>query len=120
MVMAPAPKTVGNRAIPKAAKIRYFKGKAPEAARSDDEDSDEDEETVTAPQPVRVDKSLVAGGAGRIIPEGGAIKVALRDVKVEGGRVLLPKSVKKGGYTLTRQSSSKLTVGQCRGIRRRR
>ena len=81
----------------KPTKIRYFKGKAPDAAPSDS-DSDEDEDArPAAPPPVKVDKNIVAGGAGRIVPDGGAImKVTLRDVKVEGGRVVLPNAAKEG------------------------
>ena len=103
--MAPAPASRPSRSttVPKPSKIRYFKGKAPDAAISDS-DSDEDEENHAPPETVRVDKSLVAGGAGKIIPEGGVVrkiveprmKVALRDVKVEGGRVVLPKTAKQG------------------------
>ena len=83
-------------------KIRYFKGKAPDAALSD---SDSDEaEVEQKPQPTKTDKRLMAGGAGRVLQEGAKMKVALRDVKVEGGRVLLPKVAKQGkraGSTVT-------------------
>ncbi|ORX33934.1 splicing factor, Prp19-binding domain-domain-containing protein [Kockovaella imperatae] len=83
----------------KPSKIRYFKGKAPDAALSGS-DSDEDEEDQVsrpAPQPIKIDKNVVAGGAGRIVPDGNVVKmkVALRDVKVEGGRVVLPKAAKQ-------------------------
>ncbi len=39
-------------------------------------------------EPIKVDESIVAGGAGRIVKEP-AMRLALRDVKVEGGRVLV-------------------------------
>ena len=96
--MAPGPTIAPKRPVVKPTKIRYFKGKAPDAALSDsDEESDEDR--VRVPEPVKVDKSVVAGGAGRIVPDGGAtMKVALRDVKVEGGRVVLPKNAKQGEF----------------------
>ncbi len=84
--MAPVPTATANRPLAKPSKIRYFKGKAPEAALSSDED---DSEVETAPpEPIKVDKDLVAGGAGRIVKEP-AMKLALRDVKVEGGRVMV-------------------------------
>jgi microfibrillar-associated protein 1 len=90
--------------VARPSKVRYFKGKAPDAAPDSDSDSDEDE-VRHAPEPVKVDTSLVAGGAGRIITDAsalaskkgvGEVKVALRDVKIEGGRVVLPKSAKEG------------------------
>lgn len=102
--MAPAPAPARQKPAARPAKVRYFKGKAPDAAPDSDDDSDEDE-VQQAPEPVKVDRSLVAGGAGRIIPDGGTlasrkgageVKVALRDVKIEGGRVVLPKSAKEG------------------------
>ncbi|CAD6570134.1 MAG: hypothetical protein TREMPRED_005606 [Tremellales sp. Tagirdzhanova-0007] len=84
--MAPAPTPRAYRPLAKPSKIRYFKGKAPDAAiSSDEDDSDVD---VAPPEPVKLDKTLVAGGAGRIVKEP-AMKVALRDVKVEGGKVLV-------------------------------
>ena len=83
--MAPAPVLRGHRPLNKPPKIRYFKGKAPDAAVSSDEDDSDGE--VAPPEPVQIDKTLVAGGAGRILKEP-SMKVALRDVKVEGGRVL--------------------------------
>lgn len=93
--MAPAPAAArpASKPLARPSKIRYFKGKAPDAAP--DSDSDEDEEGLkqAAPEPIKIDKNIVAGGAGRVIPDGG-MKIALRDVKIEGGRVVLPKSAK--------------------------
>jgi microfibrillar-associated protein 1 len=86
-----------NRPLAKPSKIRYFKGKAPELAPSDSE-SEEDEaveqerQKAEAERRRKAEKNLVAGGAGRIIKPGqaiGSMKVELKDVKVEGGRVLL-------------------------------
>ena len=105
--MAPAPAPARQKPAARPSKVRYFKGKAPDAAPDSDDDSDEDE-VLQAPEPVKVDRSLVAGGAGRVIPDGsalasqkstGEVKVALRDVKIEGGRVVLPKSAKEGALT---------------------
>lgn len=103
--MAPAPTATANRPMAKPSKIRYFKGKAPDAARPDSDSEEEEEEQI---KPVRrqeqitIDKTVVAGGAGRVIDYGSAkkgkgsdepkMKVQLRDVKVEGGRVVLPKA----------------------------
>ena len=96
--MAPGPIVAAKRPLVKPTKIRYFKGKAPDAALSDS-DEESDDERVIAPEPVKTDKNIVAGGAGRIISDGGAtMKVALRDVKVEGGRVVLPKAVTQGEW----------------------
>ena len=79
-------------------RTRYFKGKAPELAESDS-DEEEDEEV----QPIKpkfkelpkVDRNVVAGGAGRIIPEGGFSGASmkpkigdLKNAKIDGGRVL--------------------------------
>ena len=90
------------RPLNKPAKIRYFKNKAPEVALSSDE-NDSDVE-VAPPEPVKVDDSIVAGGAGRIIKDGEAVmKVALKDVKVEGGKVLLggkTGGIKQGMYLI--------------------
>jgi microfibrillar-associated protein 1 len=92
MAPAPAPSR-SSRPTPvvKPAKIRYFKGKAPLLPTSDSDSNDDDNTPAELPKP-RMDKNVVAGGAGRVIPQGtqgGGMKVALRDVKVEGGRVLL-------------------------------
>ena len=91
-----APTAVG-RPLAKPSKIRYFKGKAPDAVISSDDDSDVE---VAPPEPIKVDENLVAGGAGRIVRQPApAMKVALRDVKVEGGRVMMggkPAGVKRG------------------------
>jgi microfibrillar-associated protein 1 len=94
--MAPAPRST-VRPLAKPTKIRYFKNKAPDAPPSDSDSDDEDQQPV-APV-VKIDKSIVAGGAGRIIKPGArngglngvgvGMKVELRDVKIEGGRVLL-------------------------------
>ncbi|WWD21575.1 hypothetical protein CI109_106061 [Kwoniella shandongensis] len=90
----------------KPAKIRYFKGKAPTAAISSDESDDEDDEEAAAKENERQrraqeakrerERNLVAGGAGVVLQTGeGAgkkvpkMKLELRDVKVEGGRVVL-------------------------------
>ncbi len=89
--MAPAPVVAARppiiaRPLPKPSKIRYFKGKAPEAALSSD--SDDSDAEPPPMEPIKVDESIVAGGAGRIVKEP-AMRLALRDVKVEGGRVLV-------------------------------
>ncbi|WWC68035.1 uncharacterized protein I206_101954 [Kwoniella pini CBS 10737] len=74
--------------VAKPSKIRYFKGKAPDAPASDS-DSDEDEEeqkqqVKKKSQSAKIDRSYVAGGAGRVIPSGGAVKMELGSVKVGG------------------------------------
>ncbi|OCF32520.1 hypothetical protein I316_05700 [Kwoniella heveanensis BCC8398] len=100
-----------SKPMAKPAKIRYFKGKAPEAPRSDSEsDSDNEDQQQQINRNKRQESSkdeqrYVAGGAGRLYtPGSGApakqgMKVELRDVKVEGGRVLLggqkPEGVKQ-------------------------
>jgi microfibrillar-associated protein 1 len=91
--MAPAPAAArpASKPLAKPSKIRYFKGKAPDAAPESDSDEDDEDLKPVAPEPVKIDKNVVAGGAGRVIPEGG-MKIALRDVKIEGGRVVLPKT----------------------------
>ncbi|WVQ98144.1 hypothetical protein IAU59_005266 [Kwoniella sp. CBS 9459] len=103
----PPPPTGGRPAmsskpIAKPSKIRYFKGKAPEAPQSDsDSESDEDDQQQQQTRKQigrnnavsKVDQHYVAGGAGRVYTPGAAaaqgMKVELRDVKVEGGRVVL-------------------------------
>ncbi|KAK8847484.1 hypothetical protein IAR55_005342 [Kwoniella newhampshirensis] len=107
--MAPAPKPTGgssSRPMVKPSKIRYFKGKAPTAAiASDEDDSDDDggaaqarQEAVALEAKRKAERNMVAGGAGRVLQTGDAatkgskvpkMKLELRDVKVEGGRVVL-------------------------------
>ncbi|KAK4684965.1 microfibrillar-associated protein 1, partial [Tremellales sp. Uapishka_1] len=85
--MAPPVKTPAVR----APKVRYYKGKAPDRPTHSDSDSD-DEEHIAVAEPVKVDKRVVAGGAGRIIQQGDEkpkMKLALRDVKVQSGKVLI-------------------------------
>ncbi|TXT13182.1 hypothetical protein VHUM_01583 [Vanrija humicola] len=79
--MAPAP----PRPAVKPQKVRYFKGK-PVGAVASDSDSDEEEDVVIPKRTVpKIDESLVAGGAGRIIKEGKPIiKMELGSVKVGG------------------------------------
>lgn len=85
--MAPAPTRTANRPIANPSKTRYFKGKAPEAAPESDseEESEDDNVQLTKPKfkavskPPPVDESLVAGGAGRIVPDGGVLgKVGMK------------------------------------------
>jgi microfibrillar-associated protein 1 len=96
-----APTATAHRPLVKPPKIRYFKGKAPDALPSSDEDDSDVEAPL--PEPIKIERDLVAGGAGRIVKEP-AMKVALRDVKVEGGKVLVGGStggVKAGMYRYT-------------------
>lgn len=88
--MAPAP----PRPAVKPQKVRYFKGK-PVGAVASDSDSDDDEDVVIPKRTVpKIDESLVAGGAGRVIKEGKPIiKMELGSVKVGGDG-----GVKHGGW----------------------
>ncbi|KAL7420062.1 hypothetical protein Q5752_005027 [Cryptotrichosporon argae] len=78
----------------KQEKVRYFKGK-PIGGPAPDSDSDSDDAAPEpplkgrAPAAPKQDPRLVAGGAGRVIGDAKGIKLQLRDVKVEGGRVVL-------------------------------
>ena len=98
--MARALAATTNRPVPKPSKIRYFRGKAPTAAAASSDEDDSDAE-VASPEPVKVDRDLVAGGAGRVVREP-AMKVALKDVKVENGRGLMggKAEVKPGRWTM--------------------
>jgi hypothetical protein len=93
-----APAAIASRlsaAAQKPHKIRYFRGKAPEAARDSDSDED-DEEQQPVQQPAIVDRNLVAGGAGRIIRNPGLdIK---QKVKVDLAGIQLGKQlpIKRG------------------------
>ncbi|WVF69706.1 hypothetical protein IAT40_004485 [Kwoniella sp. CBS 6097] len=89
---------MSSKPIAKPSKIRYFKGKAPEAPQSDSESESDEEDQQTSRkrhEVHKVDQNFVAGGAGRVYtPGAGAapvqgMKVELRDVKVEGGKVVL-------------------------------
>lgn len=91
---------------PKPVKQRYFPGRAPQGAPVDaDSDSDDDEEEQVSIQPKRAapDENSVAGGAGRVVQIGSdgkpktQMKLALRDVKVENGKVLLGGEDKAAG-----------------------
>lgn len=99
--MPPRPGT--NKPLTKAPKVRYFKGKAPDAAPSDSDSDNEDEVKPQQLELKKVDDRIVAGGAGRVIQQGDEslpkMKLKLGDVKVEGGKVLIGgkvPQVKKG------------------------
>lgn len=102
--MAPGPTPL----VPKPQALRYRRGKLPNGAPipDSDESSSEEEEEDEQPQGRNqaqrggrggnVDPGLVAGGAGRVIPQGQGkvvprnIQVALRDVEVQDdGAVLI-------------------------------
>ena len=81
---------------PKPSKTRYFKGKAPELARSDSESEDDDEAQRPAKPVQKRDENIVAGGAGRLITnkdvrkglgKDGGVKMSLGDVKIGGNAV---------------------------------
>ncbi|RXK40951.1 hypothetical protein M231_01799 [Tremella mesenterica] len=87
-----APPTTAKRPLVKPPKVRYFKNK-PLADVPSDSDESGDEAPVQQ-EPIKVDPNLVAGGAGRLITSKDLksqpqMKVALRDVKVEGGKLLI-------------------------------
>jgi hypothetical protein len=99
MPVAPPPRA-------KPAKIRYFPGRAPQGApaTSDTDSDDEEDEQIVKPTPAKHDDSSVAGGAGRVVQIGemaakGTMKLALRDVKVENGRVLIGGEDKAAGMS---------------------
>ncbi len=92
--MAPAPTATANRPMAAPSKTRYFKGKAPEAMADSDSDEDEDVQKPIVKEPIKVDKSLVAGGAGRIItdvskirqrPQHMGVKMELGSAKIGTG-----------------------------------
>ncbi|WRT64687.1 uncharacterized protein IL334_001621 [Kwoniella shivajii] len=96
--MPPPPTGVrpsASKPMAKPTKMRYFKGKAPDAPPSDS-DSDEEEEDQKQQikkrhEATKLDKNIVAGGAGRVIlPGGGGMKVELGGVKVgsTNGKIL--------------------------------
>ncbi|WWD00695.1 hypothetical protein V866_007630 [Kwoniella sp. B9012] len=86
-----------SKPAPKPTKIRYFKGKAPDAPPSDSESDDDEEEQQQQQQikkrheATKIDKNYVAGGAGRVIMPGGGVKMELGSVKVGGTKMPLGK-----------------------------
>jgi microfibrillar-associated protein 1 len=110
--MAPAPTANANRALARPPKVRYFKGKAPDAAVSD-ESSDEDEDEQQQRQSIKAnhrnvapvqDDNLVAGGAGRIFRPAAPqeVKVELTGVKVGGTK----PPVKRGELFQSKQDDT--------------
>lgn len=99
----------GPTKLKTTAKVRYWKGK-PQGAELDADDSDDSEEEdeeesavkkrkriqqeLAAEREARLDKDVVAGGAGRVLRQGasGIVKVDLKNVEV--GKAM---PVKKGG-----------------------
>jgi microfibrillar-associated protein 1 len=77
-------------------KTRYFKGKAPEALADSDSDSDEeDDRKPVVAEASKIDKNIVAGGAGRVITDvstirqkivPGAVKMELGSAKIGTGK----------------------------------
>jgi hypothetical protein len=110
--MAPGATATASRGpskLSKPAKVRYWKGK-PLGAELDPEDSDEDESDEdgqesavqkrkrlqaqqAAEREARIDKDVVAGGAGRVLRQGPAVKVDLKGVEV--GKAVPVAAVKK-------------------------
>ena len=99
----------GPTKLKQTAKVRLWKGKPGaevDIDDSDDDDEDEEEESAVkkrkrlqaeqaAERAARLDKDVVAGGAGRVLRQGAAgnLKVDLKNVEV--GKAM-PIPVKKG------------------------
>lgn len=74
--MAPAPTATANRPLARPSKVRYFKGKPLDEAVSDESSGEEEpqpQQRVKRVAPPVQDENVVAGGAGRVIRQGGAV-----------------------------------------------
>ncbi|WVW78342.1 hypothetical protein I302_100296 [Kwoniella bestiolae CBS 10118] len=87
-----------SKPVPKPSKIRYFKGKAPDAPPSDSDSDEDDDGQQQQHQQIKkrheatqIDRNYVAGGAGRVIMPGGGVKMELGSVKVGGTKMPLGK-----------------------------
>lgn len=87
--MAPAPTATANRPLARPSKVRYFKGKPLDEAVSDESSGEEEpqpQQRIKRVAPPVQDENVVAGGAGRVIRQGGAVgvKMDLGGVKLGG------------------------------------
>ncbi|RSH92283.1 hypothetical protein EHS25_008698 [Saitozyma podzolica] len=87
--MAPAPTATANRPLARPSKVRYFKGKPLDEAVSDESSGEEEpqpQQRIKRVAPPVQDEDVVAGGAGRVIRQGGAVgmKMDLGGVKLGG------------------------------------
>lgn len=87
--MAPGPTATANRPLARPSKVRYFKGKPLDEAVSDESSGEEEpqpQQRIKRVAPPVQDENVVAGGAGRVIRQGGAVgmKMDLGGVKLGG------------------------------------